>query len=55
MEIHVSLLLFIRVEITWQTAKGDKKKTQAKCGMNLMRVAHAHGIDLEGKSFPFVY
>ena len=39
----------IRVEITWQTSKGEEKKTEAKCGMNLMRVAHAHGIDLEGE------
>ncbi|CAM9614331.1 unnamed protein product [Ascophyllum nodosum] len=36
------------VDITWQTSKGEEKKTEAKCGMNLMRVAHAHGIDLEG-------
>ncbi|CAN0256633.1 unnamed protein product [Scytosiphon promiscuus] len=35
------------VEITWQSKEGSKKTT-AKCGMNLMRVAHKHGIDLEG-------
>ncbi|CAM9222994.1 unnamed protein product [Ectocarpus sp. 12 AP-2014] len=35
------------VEITWENKDG-LKKTTAKCGMNLMRVAHKHGIDLEG-------
>ncbi|CAN0311320.1 unnamed protein product [Pylaiella littoralis] len=35
------------VEITWENKDGSKKTT-AKCGMNLMRVAHKHGIDLEG-------
>lgn len=37
------------VDIVWENSRGDVKKTQAKCGMNLMRVAHAHGIELEGK------
>lgn len=36
-----------RVEITWENKDG-LTKTKAKCGMNLMRVAHKHGIDLEG-------
>lgn len=36
------------MEITWENKDGAKKKTTAKCGMNLMRVAHKHGIDLEG-------
>ncbi|CBN74086.1 conserved unknown protein [Ectocarpus siliculosus] len=35
------------VQITWENKDG-LKKTTAKCGMNLMRVAHKHGIDLEG-------
>ncbi|CAN0222621.1 unnamed protein product [Ectocarpus sp. 6 AP-2014] len=35
------------VEISWENKDG-LKKTAAKCGMNLMRVAHKHGIDLEG-------
>lgn len=37
------------VRLTWETAKGDLMETEAKCGMNLMRVAHAHGIELEGE------
>ncbi|CAN0359163.1 unnamed protein product [Laminaria digitata] len=32
----------------WESSKGGLQKSQAKCGMNLMRVAQAHGIDLEG-------
>lgn len=36
------------VDVTWENAKGEQHTTKAKCGMNLMRVAHAHGIDLEG-------
>lgn len=37
------------MEVTWETAKGERKTTKAKCGMNLMRVAHANHIDLEGE------
>ncbi|CAM9525853.1 unnamed protein product, partial [Hapterophycus canaliculatus] len=43
----VRLCNYTSVEITWQSKDGSKKTT-AKCGMNLMRVAHKHGIDLEG-------
>lgn len=44
-----------RVEVTWETAKGDRKVTKAKCGMNLMRVAHANHVDLEGENEPLIY
>ncbi|CAM9831770.1 unnamed protein product [Chrysoparadoxa australica] len=36
------------VEITWKKAGAEDIKTDAKVGMNLMRVAHMNDIDLEG-------
>eukprot|EP00904_Undaria_pinnatifida_P008904 jgi/Undpi1/5143/HiC_scaffold_19.g08494.m1 len=32
----------------WESPKGGVQKSQAKCGMNLMRAAQANGVDLEG-------
>ena len=37
------------VPIHFKLKDGETMTVQAKCGMNLMRVAHAHEIDLEGE------
>ena len=35
--------------INFKLKDGETMTVQAKCGMNLMRVAHANEIDLEGE------
>ncbi len=39
--------IVIRVSITWINKYGEKRITPGKIGMNLMRVAHQHDIEVQ--------
>lgn len=36
------------VKITWRSKDGEERVTDAHIGMNLLQVAHRHGVELEG-------